>query len=366
MILSDCPFLNLIELVVVGSTVTHGDGGAIWTSDSSDSSSFMIINSHFNDSTAPAGAGGVLFSLADGVREPSRVDTWHFYNTISMTDAASPVALFGPVQASSVVRLRPLNLSLTIHPGQTLDPENSSTVQLSVFAVDAYNQTMTSESALVVQVDVTADANASAAAASTDVVMSGSPLQRVSATDGAATFRQLRIAAMPGVYTLSFTLVSQPDIATTVTLHVRADCPLGLHFDREQKSCVTCQSDIHVYNATAERCMVCPAGQQLNRAAAACQLCPLGSISAAGADCASCGLNAYQPLGGAACQPCTGVAGLQCTDSGLAAVMPGFFAFSVWDEAAGGPRIRTHLYPDGFCSGGFVQQDDSASRDGVL
>ena len=149
---------------------------------------------------------------------------------------------------------------------------------------------------------------------------------------------------------------------------------------------MACQQDFLVYNATAQSCLPCPAGQQVSRAgpanasasaspsasagaaaggqssagAVSCRTCPLGSMSAAGGDCASCGLNAYQPAPAAACQPCTGVAGLQCAGSGLAAVQPGFFAFSVWDEAAGGPRLRTHPCPDGFCAGGFVQQQRAA------
>jgi hypothetical protein len=89
-------------------------------------------------------------------------------------------------------------------------------------------------------------------------------------------------------------------------------------------------------------------------------------MSASGSACASCGLNAYQPSPAAPCQPCIGVDGLRCAGSGLAEVESGFFAFSVWDESAKGPRIRTSPCPDGFCSGGFVQQDlDSGGSNGT-
>ena len=346
-VFSSCSSL-FFNAATIRNSSAGGDGGTIWES----GSSLVITKSHFIDSVC-LGAGAVLFAQTGANDVPLYIDDPSSQNSVSLDKAQPPVSLFGPVQASNVMSLRCSLAALSIYPGQRLDADPITPILVS--SIDAYNQTMLMDRALIVQV-VSRAAQAFTSRPFFD--FDGTILQRVQADNGAATFDNLRLSATPGEYTLVFSLVSLPSITVSLNLTVKSVCPGGQFFKPAVGQCSTCPAGFLVYNATTQTCLPCPRGSFVSPVTGLCALCPLGTFSlTAGSNCGPCPPSTYQPLPGFPCSSCLAkhMQGVSCVSAdSLATVLPGYFAYSSLDDD-GQPTIATVQCPDGFCDGAPLQ-----------
>ena len=341
------------------------DGGALWMTSPRQFAS-LTTGTSFADVRAE-GAGAVSFQSVSSVTADALATILPFEdlsspdagNSFIQTASLPPFFQYGPIRASSVVNLTTLIPSLQIYPGQLLD---ASLPSVAIVTVDAFGQACTMDRSLVVAIEAIG-------AGSESVSFVGTVLQKVQAETGAANFSSgdLRINAPPGDYTLRFSVISLPDLTVDVALTAIDSCPAGLFYSVGLRSCISCPSDLVVFNATLNGCEQCLAGWQRSAPSVAnatggplndgvfCEVCPLGSVSTSGSRCAPCPPNTYQPTPFSACVQCSDLAGLQCGGDGLASVESGYFALSVPD-GRGGSLIETFQCPDGFCSAAKVQR----------
>ena len=355
---SSCPFVRMAGNRLSDISVSSGDGGLIQFN-AFRRPIFEFASNTLSSVSAERGAGAIVFiqSAPNAFLPLDPIDDPAFGNVYVNQTLNGPPSLYGPLMATGVSALRASQSTVSATAGALL---STPATPLRITALDAYQQSITQDRNLVVQI-------------AGPVEFRGTTLRRIEAVDGSALFSDLRVIAEPGAYTLTFSIVTAPQVSIALNLTVTGDCPSASFYSSSDRSCITCGSDVLVYNATANTCQRCPAGWQ--RVAAndtsgalhdgvSCSICPLGQVSSAGGLCAPCGPNTYQPTPLSECVQCSSVDGLSCVGDGLAQVQSGYFALAVGSGRQ--QRIQTYQCPETFCSAAEVQVATASGNSSAL
>lgn len=273
--------LQLTRTIVRGNRAEQGPGGGLLLVQSRGS---RMEDCDFVDNVCTTEGGGALLWIGDQSHEPILDDTRMEGNW----------AVYGPDEATPAVFLVVDNKAQLDDVPQVAGQPLSPAPKLKL--VDAYNQTVTSDSVTTVTVLPTLSFSAGVVAA---------------AEQGVIVFDDLRAAVPPDTpFLATFQCTSrsgQPLLATEVIRVYTDKCQPGSFHDLPRKECKACAAGHYTDAAnTLEECVLCNKGTRSGPGARSCVPCLNGSVATQRGmgDCTYCFPGTYEAGRNIDCQPC--------------------------------------------------------------